>query len=543
MSLTKATYSMITGAPVNVLDFGAIGDGVTDNTSAFQAAFDYYATLIGGSTAFSAGYVGDYWPEIIIPQGTYVCGEVNLPSRIRICGQGKVIIQRLSGTYLAPTGYWSNDTITNGYIENVGFLYFDTVLRWQTGNLESSFHTLKNITLAYCNRFFDQVGFAESRSTTTLLDRLQVSYGVKRVANIYSDISEIRNCWLTQNTDDYLFSIDSFCHFVNNIVIPDGTPSSKRAVIFWQSTDSSRNLVCDSVRFGGEPGQSAIVVIGNVNIGSGESDVYRNQGVVFRKCDLNSNNNFDPGGIGSPVNACVILNPTISPNKCVNFISFQDCYGGPDKSNGIVQYYGTDYLPNLLPKGFSIQIDNTSMRSFTRGINKPTSAILKPYVIAPLQQNNVKNPNIGTGKTEVVATATTGQWKSTFNVDMTYPANTMTPFTFLVTLAGQGDTTYPSGAYAYSSVYLLTISSHYTSDTYSYITFTKLHGAAGGVSDAANADIISAHFGNSDTGLTTRVVSGTLGANSDVMVTIAFGTRVSTATAYIKPLYDFSLAT
>mgnify|MGYP003655121872 CR=1 FL=1 len=41
MSLTKASYSMIDGAPINVLDFGAVGDGVTNDTAAVQAAFNY----------------------------------------------------------------------------------------------------------------------------------------------------------------------------------------------------------------------------------------------------------------------------------------------------------------------------------------------------------------------------------------------------------------------------------------------------------------------------------------------------------------------
>jgi len=54
MTLTKATYSMINGAPVNVLDYGAVGDGVTNDAAAIQAAVNALPAS-GGSLEFPSG--------------------------------------------------------------------------------------------------------------------------------------------------------------------------------------------------------------------------------------------------------------------------------------------------------------------------------------------------------------------------------------------------------------------------------------------------------------------------------------------------------
>lgn len=54
MSLTKVTYSMIAGGYVNVLDYGAVGDGTTDDTAAIQAATN---AAVGQAVYFPSGYV------------------------------------------------------------------------------------------------------------------------------------------------------------------------------------------------------------------------------------------------------------------------------------------------------------------------------------------------------------------------------------------------------------------------------------------------------------------------------------------------------
>ena len=82
MSLTKVSYSMIRGAPANLLDFGAVGDGVTD-----------CATAISGALQSGAQFV-------YVPPGTYAMASnisVTLTTSVTFFGHGTIIYTGSSG--------------------------------------------------------------------------------------------------------------------------------------------------------------------------------------------------------------------------------------------------------------------------------------------------------------------------------------------------------------------------------------------------------------------------------------------------------------
>jgi hypothetical protein len=113
MTLTKASYSMIEGAVVNILDYGADPTGVADSTAAIQAAFDYAGSLSIPDTVYpnpnNYGVKGG--TTVFLPAGEYaVSGRLNVPQNVNIVGAGRnstLISSSYDGTilsnYVVPT--------------------------------------------------------------------------------------------------------------------------------------------------------------------------------------------------------------------------------------------------------------------------------------------------------------------------------------------------------------------------------------------------------------------------------------------------------
>jgi polygalacturonase len=71
MALTKVSFSMIKGAYFNVLDYGAVGNGTTEDTTAFDLAIA--AATVSGGTVF-------------VPSGTYYVDRIDMSSDVALVG-------------------------------------------------------------------------------------------------------------------------------------------------------------------------------------------------------------------------------------------------------------------------------------------------------------------------------------------------------------------------------------------------------------------------------------------------------------------------
>jgi len=141
---------------VSVKDFGAVGDGVTDDTAAIQAAIDAVTPVLPGNPWDLNGNPGG---TVFIPQGKYkVSSTITIPAWVNVKGAGKsatqlvasgspgtVVSMGLSG--LAP----ANDPLQSYHCSLSDLTIYGNSLNVNGLDIYASFWHMYNVEVTYCN--------------------------------------------------------------------------------------------------------------------------------------------------------------------------------------------------------------------------------------------------------------------------------------------------------------------------------------------------------------------------------------------------------
>jgi len=247
MSLTKVSYSMISGTSVNVLDFGADPTGATDSTAAIQNAINACNALTVTGTGVVTGTGSQ--PFLFFPAGKFrVAGTLTTGAYLTMEGNRSILQIDAGVIALQSTGY---QVIIRGMV----FLGGAQAIAIATSNIDTS-----TVSIYDCE-FQNQTSMTFGTSTTSNSTQIRIERCKINNLNtgciignfLSGDGIHLNDNWISTNSDKAFVlggttGPGSIMICVGNL----GVPYASTGVWFTLSAQSSLSL--RSNRFGGESG-------------------------------------------------------------------------------------------------------------------------------------------------------------------------------------------------------------------------------------------------------------------------------------------------
>ena len=241
MSLTKASYSMVEGAPVNVRDWGATGDGTTDDTAAIQAAINYCTNLSNRKQTL-------YFPANEPAAYYKVTAPLVVTGRLSIVGDGQF------STTIFGVGLTTNQFLIDYSLTPAGVVYFSEIKNIAIGHAGPSVANgvrLKDISYMVMKQVYIYNCYEAGLYIT----------GTNCFSNSFEEVTIYNmgnKCVTFENFTgggQYLFSACSFVLAPNGFTIqPDAFTDS----LVLQNCNFEQNTISDMTVYGGVNGLNVI---------------------------------------------------------------------------------------------------------------------------------------------------------------------------------------------------------------------------------------------------------------------------------------------
>ncbi|OHB54852.1 MAG: hypothetical protein A2Y12_05415 [Planctomycetes bacterium GWF2_42_9] len=342
---------------INVMNYGAKGDGVTDDTEAIKAAMK--AASIKASKPSPVGSNFQIGPTLVFPCGEYVISDEIPVTTLEICGEGRAAIRQIN----KDKDIFVSRTVWRLLISKLTFLGGKNQVNLYNPNIDTG-----QIVIDRC-RFYGAAGFGiytDVLSTTVKIEDCEFISCHQSWYNNRCDQALMRDCWIM--TDKKMENMATIEHRGMRLTIENlvGVPLVGGARQRWIDNYGS-SLTLKQCRFGGE--------------GGGFTPVY-NFANYLKPDDKTF---FSPMGTNIIVDDCFISSNGSYSANCVIY-----CYEVPNSisiaksvlcgSAAVVIDKRIDlanYFKNISPELLSYSIE----KCIGERIGKMPEGLLKPLVI------------------------------------------------------------------------------------------------------------------------------------------------------------------